>query len=70
VKHGADSRRALTKRRSKGRIFLKKGKKPLIAKDAKDGREGREGKLLTPFDFAQDKLRARRTVAEGAEKGF
>jgi hypothetical protein len=57
----------------KGRIFLKKGKKPLIAKDAKDakdGREGREGKLLTPFDFAQDKLRARRTVAEGAEKGF
>jgi hypothetical protein len=54
----------------KGRIFLKKGKKLLIAKDAKDGREGREGKLLTPFDFAQDKLRARRTVAEGAEKGF
>jgi len=29
------------------RIFLKKGKKPLIAKDAKDGREEREEKLLT-----------------------
>ena len=29
------------------RIFLKKGKKPLIAKGAKDGREEREEKLLT-----------------------